>query len=263
MVRDSVSHIDWYFEDIRSGTSHLTAEEFGVYVRLLNLYWSRKCHLSADDDAWLGRECGVSTRKFKVIKRTLTEGPDAKFTISEGLFAQKRADKSYENALKIKLKAEKNGRKGGEKTAEKNAKSLKSNETPSSNATSFAGSKESSNAGSSLPLSHIEDISSTVSNTELNTDRKSTTRKGSDAYAFAGRVIKLKSADYSRWAKSFHAIPDLQAELTARDDYLSTLPEADRNKWFLSTSSYLRNQHQKHVGGQQQIDLETTGGFAC
>ncbi len=127
--RDAVSYIHWFFDDIRSGTSRMSAEDFGVYVRLLNLYWTRKCKLPADDDQWLAREAGVSTRKFKSIKARLTNGDEAKFLIENGFITHERGFKSYEKSLNTMQTSQINGSKNRIKKPEKNAKSLNLLET--------------------------------------------------------------------------------------------------------------------------------------
>ena len=40
-------------------------------------------------------------------------------------------------------------------------------------------------------------------------------------YAFDGNTIKLKQADYDRWIKAFKNIPNLDAVLQSRDDWLT------------------------------------------
>lgn len=57
-------------------------------------------------------------------------------------------------------------------------------------------------------------------------------------YAFPGKVIKLKQADYDRWAASFSLI-DLPSLLQSRDDWLVTQDEKARRNWYNSTSSWL------------------------
>lgn len=70
--------------------------------------------------------------------------------------------------------------------------------------------------------------------------------RGADAqadFAFVGRVIRLKVSDYSRWAKAYHAIPDLSAELTKADDFYSENPPPD-GKWFFPVSRWLEKAHE-------------------
>ena len=64
------------------------------------------------------------------------------------------------------------------------------------------------------------------------------------AYAFSGRVIRLNELDFARWKKAYSLI-DIRAALQGRDDWLSDRPEAERKRWFQSTSSWLANKQQE------------------
>jgi len=69
--------------------------------------------------------------------------------------------------------------------------------------------------------------------------------RGADApteMAFVGRVIRLSAGDFDRWAKRYHLIPDMLAELTLADDYYSEHPPKD-GKWFFSVSKWLERAH--------------------
>ena len=65
-----------------------------------------------------------------------------------------------------------------------------------------------------------------------------------DRYVFGGRVIKLSVADFERWRATYHAIPDLHAELAGIDAYLSGQPESKRRNWFHSVPGMLSRKHQ-------------------
>ena len=65
-------------------------------------------------------------------------------------------------------------------------------------------------------------------------------------YAFDGNTIKLQQKDYDRWIKAFKNIPNLDAVLQSRDDWLTYDAEIKTQKrWFLSTSAYLATQDRK------------------
>jgi hypothetical protein len=81
----------------------------------------------------------------------------------------------------------------------------------------------------------------TDAETETETDKKEDKKGG---YAFCGTVIRLKPADYARWASSFPDV-DLKAALQSRDDWLGGQDEAARSKWFNSTSSWLAKRQQQ------------------
>lgn len=75
--------------------------------------------------------------------------------------------------------------------------------------------------------------------------------KESTTAAFAGRVIRLNQADYDNWAKTFHAIPDLKAELTGLDAWLDGQSEAKRKGWFHSVAGNLSRKHQEHIAAEK------------
>jgi len=64
-------------------------------------------------------------------------------------------------------------------------------------------------------------------------------------YAFKGEVIKLKRADFEKWQGTFNAIPDLQAELTSLDAWISRQGLVERKKWFHIIAGSLAKKHQK------------------
>lgn len=64
------------------------------------------------------------------------------------------------------------------------------------------------------------------------------------AYAFMGKVIRLKQSDFDRWQGANPHI-ELPSYLEARDAYLASLPEPERERWFVSTSADLRNKNLK------------------
>lgn len=64
-------------------------------------------------------------------------------------------------------------------------------------------------------------------------------------YAFEGRVIKLNQVDFDLWKETYHAIPDLKAELLGLDLWWTQQPVEDRRKWFVRTSSSLNRKHQE------------------
>jgi hypothetical protein len=63
-------------------------------------------------------------------------------------------------------------------------------------------------------------------------------------YIFEGAVIKLNRENYSRWKNANQNLP-LDSVLSARDDWLSTLPtdHPTRKNWFVATSTWLSNKN--------------------
>lgn len=64
-------------------------------------------------------------------------------------------------------------------------------------------------------------------------------------YAFAGRTIRLNQRDFDTWRQTYHAIPDIAAELTSLDAWFEGQPEAKRKGWFHTTSGALNRKHQE------------------
>ena len=93
--------------------------------------------------------------------------------------------------------------------------------------------------------------------------KKTTGRKapsaGNGPYRWQGQIIRLNEADYDTWAKAYSHL-DLDTELQARDDYLRTRPDAERKKWFCSTSSVLRKRNAE--AKEQQEDTKRQRGWA-
>lgn len=72
-------------------------------------------------------------------------------------------------------------------------------------------------------------------------------------YAFEGNLIRLTQTDFDRWQESYHAIPDLRAELQSLDDfYHQELAGDARKKWYHRASTVLGKKHQSYLAEQQQ-----------
>ncbi len=72
------------------------------------------------------------------------------------------------------------------------------------------------------------------------------------AYAFEGKIIRLNRWDFDKWSKTYHAIPDLKAELSGIDAWCdSNLDGQDRKKWFHRVSGMLNRKHQELVGANR------------
>lgn len=89
-----------------------------------------------------------------------------------------------------------------------------------------------------------QDRRSSDANKNKETKKQDNTKGG---YAFEGKVIKLKPADYLRWQKAYPAIPDLTAELTSLDDYYASNQVKD---WFQRTSAALVKKNAQYLAGK-------------
>lgn len=72
-------------------------------------------------------------------------------------------------------------------------------------------------------------------------------------YEFEGRTIRLNRRDFDQWSASYHAIPDLRAELQSLDDWLQgeTVPEAKRKNWFQTVSALLGKKHAERLPAKE------------
>lgn len=89
----------------------------------------------------------------------------------------------------------------------------------------------------------------TETETELETEKNN---KG--AFAFAGSVIRLRRNDFDNWQSAYCDL-DLPALLRARDDWLKSQPEAERKRWFNSTSNFLaKKQQEARTAGRRSAE---------
>jgi len=72
-------------EKLLADTTHLSAEEFGVYARLLFVMWRQRGRLT-DDDRELAHIGGVSPRRWRAMKERVMRP----MTIAGGQVSQKR-----------------------------------------------------------------------------------------------------------------------------------------------------------------------------
>lgn len=82
-----------------SDTMHLSAEEFGVYCRLLFVMWRQRGRLSEDDDemALIG---GVSLERWRVMKQKVMRP----MTVSGGQVSQKRLTETWMEVQELRKK---------------------------------------------------------------------------------------------------------------------------------------------------------------
>ncbi|TWB22149.1 helix-turn-helix protein [Nitrospirillum amazonense] len=72
-------------------------------------------------------------------------------------------------------------------------------------------------------------------------------RQGVRPYAFEGKVVRLNYSDFDNWTATYHAIPDMKAELAAIDAWLVGQPETKRKGWFHSVPGMLSRKHQERL----------------
>jgi uncharacterized protein YdaU (DUF1376 family) len=123
-------YVPLYVDDYEAATAHLTAEEDGVYSRLLRLSWRTPGCSLPNDPAWLARKIRLSAEDFDRVARPVIE---EFFKVQRGRLVQKRLKAEYDDISRKKLKRAKAGKAGGE------AKARKTKENVSSNASDLLG----------------------------------------------------------------------------------------------------------------------------
>jgi hypothetical protein len=96
-----------------------------------------------------------------------------------------------------------------------------------------------------------KDVSETPPETETEKSR-SNRANGAARLVFEGRVIRLNERDFEQWEKAFPDL-NLRATLQARDDWLvSEADDRTRKRWFISTSTHLKNLQQDFTAAKRE-----------
>jgi uncharacterized protein YdaU (DUF1376 family) len=194
--------------DFLGDTLHLSQAEVGQYLLLMMAMWRNGGSLPGD------------TKKLKRIARgAVSEAVMAFFDDdSQGGITQFRLQKELQRTQKIQDSYRARANKGNEAKALKNNKAPHAQRTPSEhNSESESESERLKEKGASPPAARKE-------------------------YSYDGEVVRLNHKDHARWKASFSSL-DLDAELIARDVWLSEQPPDIRRRWFASTSKYLANRN--------------------
>ena len=122
-----MSERPWYKRyggDFVMGTMSLSLEEKGAYSLCLDLIYDRGAAIP-DDERWLAGICGVSVRRWRVIRRRLIDA--GKLHDKSGSLSNDRAEFELENAAKTSRKLSENGSKGVRAKAEKRSEAQENN----------------------------------------------------------------------------------------------------------------------------------------
>jgi hypothetical protein len=65
----------------------------------------------------------------------------------------------------------------------------------------------------------------------------------SSKYAFEGQTIRLTHKHFDKWREVYVGVPDLRAELTSLDDWITGEPAKSRKRWFHVVSGALKKRH--------------------
>lgn len=106
----TVPYMPLYVAEYMADTSHLTALEDGVYMRLIMIYWQRQAPLP-DDDVKLHRIARVTPDEWAAMRETIAEF----FTAEEGLWRHKRIDAELAKLQEKSQKASAAGRQSANK----------------------------------------------------------------------------------------------------------------------------------------------------
>lgn len=196
-----------YIADYLADTGHLSTVEHGAYLLLIMHYWQHGG--IPDDDAKLARICRMQAKPWAAIRDNIADLFDLGWR-------HKRVDAELATASETMTKRSAAGRAG--------ASARYANRSADAMATA-----QQSNAPTPTPTPTPEE------------ERK----RGADApatYAFSGRIIRLKAADFDRWKASYSHIPDLMAALQKADSYYSEHPPPD-GKWFFPVSKWLEREN--------------------
>lgn len=228
----------WYRRcgaDFIHGTMNLSLEEKGAYSLCLDLIYDRGGAIP-DDARWLSGICNVSIRKWGALRQRLLDL--GKLTLSDGRLSNARAELEIVSSELSSRKLSESGAKGGRKRAENEANAKENNHLDE--------------AG----LKHIREDK--IREEKIREEKKED--GGADApgskYFFEGSMIRLIQTHFDRWAKAYHTIRDLNAELISLDAWWQEQPEEKRKKWFHATARMLNRKHQENLEAIETYDPE-------
>lgn len=83
--------------------------------------------------------------------------------------------------------------------------------------------------------------------------------RSATGYAFTGQVVRLSAKDLGEWARTYHGIADIRAELASIDEWFVSQPEEARKAWFHRAKRMLNTAHQRTLGGGLSPGSRSTG----
>ncbi len=223
-MSENATWMPLYVGDYLADTQRLTTEQHGAYLLLIFDYWRNGS--PPDDDAVLAQIVKMERAKWRKTRPVI----ERLFQVVAGEWKHKRieAERGKAGDITDKRRAAANARwerekgKTGDANADANASVLDVQMALPSQPQSQPQLEEGSQL-EKIPLPH-------------------------GALAFSGRVIRLNRRDFDQWAKAYHGIPDLAAELTALDDWLRESDDPKLPKrWFQVVSGALAKKHQAAV----------------
>jgi hypothetical protein len=113
-----------------------------------------------------------------------------------------------------------------------------------------------------------ETFHETAPDTDTDTDTDTENKEGeagqpATSYAFSGSLIRLVETDLHRWRKTYHAIPDLEAELSVIDGWWGRQTAEKRATWFHATQGMLNRKHQELLAARKTAQASSEWVSPC
>jgi uncharacterized protein YdaU (DUF1376 family) len=207
----ALPYMPLFVADYLADTADLSTAQHGAYMLLIMNYWQRGGPLP-NDDARLAKITGLSARNWGQMRSRIEEF----FESGTEFWNHARIDRELSRVADKSLKSKKAAqasvqRRFGERLTDGEA-----------------------------------DVEPT--DTDKNREREKEEKGGGKpptSYAFFGRTIRLKPNDLQRWGRTYHAIFDLDAELSTIDAWWQEQDAEERKHWFHRTMGMLNRKHQE------------------
>lgn len=220
----ALPYMPLFVADYLADTAHLSTIQHGVYLLLIMNYWQRGGPLP-NEDTRLARIVGMSVRNWQQIKHPVLEFFETETDSGPQRLHHRRIDRELHRVHDKSLKRQKAGRASAEHRFNK------------------------SSADVEQTLNHTH--------TQADTDKEKEGKGGGKpptSYAFFGQTIRLKPSDLERWRRTYHAVGDLEAELTTIDAWWQTQEPEERKHWFHRTMGMLNRKHQEILANKKGGD---------
>lgn len=232
-----IRHFDFYPDEWLTGTAELDAAERGLYITACSLIYSNGGAITVER-LRAACPCDHGLAFSRQLRRLIELG---KLTENGPRITNERCENEIRKSEERVAKAQRNGTKGGrpsglakpDGSSDEKLAGASSNHQPS---TSKEEREEATAAANSE--SPIREAGNAA-------PPRAAAAPAAPDFAFEGRVIRLKQADFDRWKASFSAIPDLAAELRAIDDKLAE--RGHEGKWFSLVSAWLRAANERYI----------------
>lgn len=212
----------WYPAAFRADTMHLSAEQDGIYRRLLDHYMETRQPLP-DNDAALARIAGITLDSYShhlaIAKAFFTPTGD-------GFLRHKRCDAELDKQDGKTSSHSERGKKGAQKR--------------------WKNHPQKQDADSNCYASAIATPMANDSRGEEKRGKKKKKEAGG-SYVFSGEIIRLNQDDFDKFSKTFHTIPDMRAELATIDAKFSDDGMERSSKWYGKLTAWLRQKHEKNL----------------